>query len=283
MKKNLLKLASVLCLIALVMGLAAGCDRSPGTSPVANPLVTIEDPSVFESENYGMAIRQGNTELLNAVNAVLTQMIERGYIDQIATKHILGEELDVAGFQIDPVAFTGQTVTDGFLTMATNAEFAPFEFRSNAPGAVDGVYGIDVDIAREIANALGLQLRVEDMEFTSIIPAVQTGLVDIGIAGMTITAERALSVDFSIPYYTAAQVIIAREDRGITSAADLNGLRVGVVIGYTGDIIVSGMDGVAQIVRSNSGIESVMELISGRVDAVVIDRAPAEAMILQHQ
>ena len=279
--KKFLKLTAMLCVIAMLAVFVVGCGACESETQ-DNTLVVIEDAAVFESENYGMAVRLGNTELLDAVNAVLAQMIERGYIDAIATKHILGEDLDMSTFQIDPVEFTGETVVEGYLTMGTNAEFRPFEFRSNAPGAVDGVYGIDVDIARTIANALGLQLRVDDMEFISIIPAVQTGMIDIGIAGMTITEERAQSVDFTIPYYTAAQVIVARADSEITSAADLVGLRVGVVIGYTGDIVVSGMDGIEEIVRSNSGVESIMELINNRVDAVVIDRAPAEAMVLQH-
>jgi len=281
--KNFLKLTAVLCAIALVAVLAIGCGPAENEEQgTVYPLITIEDSTAFESENYGMAMRLDNNELLEAVNAVLTQMIARGYIDQIASKHILGTELDVMTLQVSAVEFTGETATEGYLTMGTNAEFPPFEFRSNAPGAVDGVYGIDVDIARVIAGALGLELRVSDMEFTSIIPAVQTGLIDIGIAGMTITEERAQSVNFSIPYYTAAQVIIARANSGIARATDLVGFTVGVVIGYTGDLIMSEMEGV-EIVRSNSGVESVMELINGRVDAVVIDRAPAEAMVLQHQ
>ncbi|MCL2837810.1 MAG: transporter substrate-binding domain-containing protein [Oscillospiraceae bacterium] len=186
-------------------------------------------------------------------------------------------------FNITPVDFDGETANDGFLTMGTNADFAPFEFASNSPWSVDRVDGIDVRIAGLIAEALGLELRVSDMDFGAIIPAVQAGTVDIGIAGMTITAERAENVNFTTAYYTASQVIIAREDNEIESAADLVGLRVGVVVNYTGDIIVSDMDGVTEIIRSNSGVESVLELVNGRVDAVVIDRAPAEAMIAQHQ
>jgi len=271
--KKIMKLTAVLCAIALVAVFAVGCTAEPQD----NTLMVVEDTSAFEREEYGMAIAQGNDELLTAVNAVLAQMIERGYISYIAAKHTEGMELPE--FQINPVEFAGETVVEGYLTMATNAEFAPFEFRSNAPGAVDGVYGIDVDIARVVANALGLQLRVEDMEFTSVVPAVETGMADIGIAAMTITEERALRVNFTIPYYLATQAIIARADSGITSAADLVGLRVGVVMGYTGDIVVTAMDGVAEIVRSNSGPEAVMELINNRVDVVVIDRAPAEAIV----
>ena len=185
-------------------------------------------------------------------------------------------------FSIDAVEFMGETVNAGFLTMGTNADFAPFEFASSSPWAVNNVDGIDVKIASLIAQALGLQLRVVDMPFDSIIPAIQAGQIDIGIAGMTIREDRLQNVDFTIPYYTAAQVIIAREDSEITNAADLVGLTVGVVVNYTGDFVVSEMDGV-EVVRSNSGVESVLELVNGRVDAVVIDRAPAEAMIAQHQ
>jgi len=175
----------------------------------------------------------------------------------------------------------GRLAEEGYLTMGTNAEFPPFEFRSNAPTAVDGVDGIDIAIARLIAEELGLQLRVVDMAFDSLIPAVQAGQSDVASAGMTITEERAQSVNFTVAYYTAAQVIVAAEGTTIASAADLEGLTVGVVLGYTGDIAVSRMDDV-EVIRSNSGVESILELVNGRVDAVVIDRAPAEAMIAQH-
>ena len=172
-----------------------------------------------------------------------------------------------------------QTVNPGFLTMATSADFPPFQFRSNAPHAIDGVDGICVAIAAIIAQELGLQLRIVDMEFTDIIPTVQAGQVDIGMAAMTITEERALSVDFTIPYYTDSQVILARAGAAIQSATDLAGLHVGVVHGYTGDWVVSNMEGIGEIVRLNSGAEAFTQLYARNIDAVVIDRIPAKSAV----
>jgi len=172
------------------------------------------------------------------------------------------------------------------LIMATNAAFPPFQFRSDFENAVDGVAGICVAIARIIANELGKELRVVDMSFSEIIPAVMAGQVDIGMAGMTITEARAQNVDFSIPYYTASQVIITHENSGIQSAADLVGTRVAVVLNYTGDFIASDMydmNEIAGIVRVNSGIHTMLELMAGRADAVILDKTTATMFVEQNE
>jgi ABC-type amino acid transport substrate-binding protein len=281
MKKSL-KIIALLCAVCIMGAFVMAC------SDESVNLKIVEDTAVFETENYGMAIRQDNEEFVNAVNAVLDQMMARGYIDAIST--IYGGSLDATvepgQFVVDPVEFSGETVAEGFLTMGTNASFPPFEFIADddAAGSVDGVDGIDVAIARVIARALGLELRVSDMEFTAIIPSIQTGQVDIGIAGMTITDERRENVDFTRAYYTAAQVMIVGQDSEVTSAADLAGLRVGVVIGYTGDLRITylhdeGEIVVGDIVRLRSGVDLILELEAGRIDAVIIDRATAEALI----
>ena len=106
-----------------------------------------------------------------------------------------------------------KTVEDGKLHMATNAAFPPYEMTSDN----GGYEGIDVEIATKIAEKLGLELVVDDMEFTSIIAAVQSGKSDMAMAGMTVTDERKETVDFSIPYYTATQVMIVKEDSDIDS------------------------------------------------------------------
>jgi len=165
------------------------------------------------------------------------------------------------------------------LIMATNAEFPPFQFLSNAPTAVDGVDGICVAIAVLIAEELGKELRIVDMEFTSIIPAVMAGYADIGMAGMTITEERSTVVNFTVAYYTNSQVILARADSGIQSAADLAGLRVGVILNFTGDFIVSGIDGIAEVARANDAQEALADLYNGRVDAIVIDGITARFFV----
>lgn len=162
----------------------------------------------------------------------------------------------------------------GELIMATNAAFPPFEF-TTSNGLVGEYDGIDIAIAQKIAEKAGKTLKVSDMEFDGIIAAVSTGKVDMGIAGMTVTEERKNNVDFSDPYYVAEQVIVVPEDNtDITSAEDLkNGKKVGVVIGYTADNIVT--DDLAldegNIVRANRGIDVVQDVKNGRLDAVVID------------
>jgi len=170
-------------------------------------LVIVEDTVAFSNENYGIAINKDNTELLTAVDAILEQMIASGYIEQIVTRFTVGGEL--TDFVVDG-NFDVTTINDGYLIMGTNAAFPPFEFRSDAEYAVDGVAGVDVEIAKVIASALGLTLRVVDMEFGAIILSLQSNEIDLGIAGMTIRPDRAELVNFSIPYYTASQVIIAR-------------------------------------------------------------------------
>ncbi len=165
------------------------------------------------------------------------------------------------------------TEAGGELIMATNAAFPPFEF-TTSNGLVGEYDGIDIAIAQKIAEKAGKTLKVSDMEFDGIIAAVSTGKVDMGIAGMTITEERKNNVDFSDPYYVAEQVIVVPEDSNIASAEDLkNDKKVGVVIGYTADTIVTedlALDE-ANIVRANRGIDVVQDVKNGRLDAVVID------------
>ncbi len=120
----------------------------------------------------------------------------------------------------------------GVLVMATNAEFPPYEYYEGGE-----VVGIDADIARAIAEDMGMELKIEDMAFDSIIAAVQSGKADFGAAGMTVTEDRLASVDFSDTYAEAKQVIIVKEGSEVKSADDLAGKTVGVQLGTTGDIL----------------------------------------------
>ncbi|MEG1847556.1 MAG: transporter substrate-binding domain-containing protein [Lachnospiraceae bacterium] len=175
----------------------------------------------------------------------------------------------------DTVA-TGETA-GGKLVMATNAEFPPYEYHEG-----DKVVGIDADIAAAIAAELGMELEIEDMQFDSIIAAVQSGKADIGVAGMTVTPDRLTSVSFSTPYTTAAQVIILTEDSEIATPDDLTGKSIGVQLGTTGDIYVEDVEG-ATIERYNKGFEAVQALQQGKIDAVVIDREPAKVFVSENK
>ncbi len=169
---------------------------------------------------------------------------------------------------------TGMTVKDGVLTMATNAYFPPYEYYDG-----EEVVGIDADIAAAVADKLGLELQIEDMEFDSIITAVQTGKADMGLAGMTVTEERKESVNFSDSYATGIQVIIVTEDSDIATVDDLAGKKIGVQLATTGDIYSKDDFGEENVEEYNKGADAVMALIQGKVDAVIIDNEPAKSFV----
>lgn len=169
---------------------------------------------------------------------------------------------------------TNMTVNDGVLTMATNAYFPPYEYYEG-----DDIIGIDADIARAIADKLGLELKIEDMEFDSIITAVQTGKADIGLAGITVTEDRKRSVNFSDSYATGIQVVIVREDSGIESIDDLDGKMIGVQLMTTGDIYATDDYGEEFVEQYNKGADAVMSLVQGKINAVIIDNEPAKNFV----
>lgn len=121
--------------------------------------------------------------------------------------------------------------TDGKLTMATNAYFEPWEYYDG-----ENIVGIDPEVARAIADKLGLELEIMDMDFDSIITAVSAGKADMGMAGMTVTEERQKNVDFSQTYASAVQAIIVPDGSDIKTADDMEGKKIGVMQGFTGDL-----------------------------------------------
>ena len=171
------------------------------------------------------------------------------------------------------------TVEDGKLHMATNATFPPYESIAD-----DGTFeGIDVDIADKIAEKLGLELVVDDMEFGSIITSVQTGKEDIAMAGLTVTDERKQNVDFSDSYATGVQVVIVPEDSDIKSIDDLQGKLIGCQESTTGYAYCSDDYGEDMVTAFPSGTNAVQALLTGKIDAVVIDKQPAEAYVAQNE
>lgn len=165
----------------------------------------------------------------------------------------------------------------GKLVMVTNAEFPPYEYREN-----NEIVGIDADIAKAIADKLGMELEIEDMAFDSLIPAVQSGKADFTAAGMTVNEDRKKNVDFTDTYAEAAQVIIVTEDSEVKTPADLAGKKIGVQTGTTGDIYADDIEG-ADITRYNKGMEAVLALTQGKLDAVIIDREPAKVFVKENE
>ncbi len=161
---------------------------------------------------------------------------------------------------------------ENVLIMATNAEFPPYEYYQGQE-----IVGIDVEIARAVAQSMGMELAVEDMAFDSIIPALLSGKADIGAAGMTVTEERQASVDFTDTYVTASQAIIIKADNTeIAGPADVEGKVIGVQLGTTGDLYAS--DVTQTVERYNKGFEAVQALSQGKIDAVIIDDQVAKAL-----
>jgi polar amino acid transport system substrate-binding protein len=166
------------------------------------------------------------------------------------------------------------TKEEGFLNIATNAEFPPYEYKED-----DGFAGIDIEIAGAIAEELGLELKVNDVEFGSIIGGVQTGKYDMGIAGMTVTEERLESINFSDSYATGIQVVIVKEDSEIASVDDLEGKKIGVQQDTTGDIYCVDDFGDENVTEFKTGADAVQALVAGKVDCVVIDNEPAKSYV----
>ncbi|MDD3571152.1 MAG: transporter substrate-binding domain-containing protein [Lachnospiraceae bacterium] len=164
------------------------------------------------------------------------------------------------------------------LVMATNAAFPPYEFYEGTD-----VVGIDAEIAAAIAEKLGMELKIEDMEFGSIITAVQGGKADMGMAGMTVNEERLVNVDFSNSYATGYQVVIVKNGSEIKTPDDLANKSIGVQESTTGDIYITDDYPNADVQRYNKGTEAVQALIQGKVDAVVIDREPAKVFVEQNE
>ena len=163
------------------------------------------------------------------------------------------------------------TVEAGKLTMATNATFPPYEMTTDA-GTIEG---IDVDTAQAIAEKLGLELQIDDMDFDAALLSVQQGKADIAMAGITVTDERMAVMSFSDSYATGIQSIIVPEGSDIASPDDLAGKKIGTQRGTTGYIYCSDDFGEDSVVAYDSGLTAVQALNNGQVDAVVIDNAPA--------
>lgn len=173
------------------------------------------------------------------------------------------------------------------IVMFTNAEFAPFEYFEG-----EKIVGVDVDIAAEIAKDLGKELKVEHIDFASIVPAVQAGKADFGAAGMTITPERSEEVDFSIPYVESIQHVIYKKGQEVNSMDVLKGKKIGVQLGTTGDLSITDAinldDGAlkgsgAEVKTYKSALEAAQDLLAGRLDNVVIDKLTAEEIVKNNE
>lgn len=189
-----LKQGKIDCVIIDEQPAIAFCDK--------NPELTILEED-FALEEYAICFAKENTELKEKVNAALSELKAEGILDMITANYI-GDDTKGTCPYVSP---EGTDRSNGTLIMATNATFEPYEFYKDQT-----VVGIDAEMAQAVADKLGMELKIEDMEFDSIINAVTSGKADMGVAGLTVTEDRLKSVDFSDPYTTATQVIIVRKD-----------------------------------------------------------------------
>ena len=167
-----------------------------------------------------------------------------------------------------------KTIESGKLIMSTNAAFPPYEMVAD-----DGSFeGIDVEVAGAIAEKLGLELVVDDMDFDAALLAVQQNKSDIVMAGVTVTEDRQLVMNFSDSYATGVQVVIVKEGSDVT-LDNLGEKMIGTQRGTTGYIYTSGDYGDDHVTAYDNGASAVQALINGQVDCVVIDSAPAEAFV----
>jgi len=260
------KLIALVLVLVTVLALSA-CGQKKVTLKILDTEYALED--------YAICIAKENTALLDKVNKALADLTADGTAQKIVDKYISGKD--------HGLTFQANAEGKEELVMATNAYFPPYEFYDGGK-----IVGIDAEMAAAIADKLGMKLVIEDTEFGSIIGGVQTGKYDMGMAGMTVSEERLQSVNFSTSYATGVQVVIVPEGSEIATVDDLlnpeKNYKVGVQQDTTGDIYMSssyedGGVGEANVVRYKSGNEAVQALITGKVDAVVIDQEPAKSYV----
>ncbi len=227
----------------------------------------------YAVEDYAIAFSKDNKDLSTKVNAALEELIEDGTVQKIVDKYISGTAHDL---ELQANA-EGKDV----LTMATNAEFPPYEYHEG-----DAIVGIDAEVAAAIADKLDMKLVIEDMAFDAILPAVEGGKADMGMAGLTVTEDREKQVDFSTSYATGVQVVIVPEGSEITSVDDLfaegANTTIGVQNATTGDLYAT-WDiedaGLGTVERFNKGADAIQALVAGKIDCVIIDVEPAKAFV----
>lgn len=179
-----------------------------------------------------------------------------------------GDDAGEAGFT---------TVEEGKLIMSTNAAFPPYEMTTDD----GGFEGIDVEIAQAIAEKLGLELQIDDMDFTAALEAVQSGMSDMAMAGITVNEERLAVMDFSDTYATGVQVVIVKEGSDVT-LDNLGEQLIGVQNGTTGWQFCSDDFGDDHVAAFDNGITAVQALVNDQVDCVVIDQGPAEVFVSEN-
>ena len=275
------KLVSLVLAAMMVLSLAAcGGNESSNNEPTVAKVIDVE----LTQEQYAFGVRKDDPELLELVNLVVEDMLSNGKFEEICNNYFGdGEPQGVLSAELG--------ASDNQLLVATNAEFAPFEYKEG-----EAYYGIDMEVAAYLAEELGKQLVIVNMDFDAVCLSVSQGKADIAMAGLTINAEREELVTFSLPYYDAAQKLVVKADNtefdGCASAADIeailnekgDAIKIGVQNGTTGQFYVMGDEGwgfpgfEAECVGYKNGSLAIQDMLNGNIDYVIIDSAPAAAI-----
>ena len=282
MKKKLLSLALVAAM-ALSVVACGGKEEAAETPAEAAVTAKVIDVELTE-EQYAYGVDKNQPELLEEVNAFIAEIKENGTFDEICD-HYFGDGEPVAVESAEEDASKDQ------LVVATNAEFAPFEYMEG-----DKYYGIDMEIAKALADYLGQELVIVNMSFDAVCLSVGQSKCDIAMAGLTITEERKEVVNFSESYYNAAQKIVvpsnntefdecaAAEDVAAILNEKDDTTKVGFQAGTTGQFYTEGdadwgFDGyAAEAIGYDNGSLAVQDMLNGNLDYVIIDAAPAVAI-----
>ncbi len=290
------KIIAVLLTLVLVVGAFAACGgnteetTAPGgeeTTAAATEMLKVIDIALT-SEEYGFAVKKGNTELLGQLNAFLAKVKNDGTYEAIMNKYF-GDGTPEGVV----IADTAVGAKENQIVIATNAAFPPFEYVEG-----DKYYGVEIELMALFAKEIGKNLAINDMEFDSVCTAVAEGTCDIGASGLTITETRKEILDFTDPYYNASQkIIVAATDTTFDACtkvedveAVLKGLAEGTKIGYqtgtTGAYYIDGdadwgFEGYANIegVGYTSGAFAVQDILNNNISCVIIDEAPANSLV----
>ncbi len=278
MKKTILSILIVAMIVVSAIGMMACINNNKDTNKVK--VVEIQ----LTEEEYAIGVKKGNTELLGQINEAMDALKADGTVDAIMQKYFAGDK-------VEGVVSAKKDSSKNQLVVATNAEFAPFEYKMGEKFA-----GIDMEIAKAIADKLGKELVIDDMQFDAVVTSVGTGLADMAIAGLTVTPKRAESVDFTKAYYQASQQLVVKA--GDTTfdecktAQDvenvlkgLTGKKAGFQNGTTGQYYVkgdeswgfAGFSNITAVGYDNAGL-AVKDMLNGKIDIVVVDQMPAKSI-----
>lgn len=281
-----MKLAKKVFVAVLATALAitcfAGCSNS-GDQTNAQAKVKVIDIELT-NEEYAFGVDKNQPELMEEANALIQEIKENGQLDEICNHYFAdGTPVGVTSAEEDS--------SKDQLIVATNAEFEPFEYKQG-----DTFYGIDMEIAQLLADRLGKELVIKDMQFDAVLLSVQQGKSDIGMAGLTVSEERQQQVDFTESYYAASQKLIVKGDDttfdDCQTAEDVvkilnsfdSSVNIGGQNGTTGQSYVQGSEDLgfpglnATFTGYSNGSLAVQDLINGGVQYVIIDAAPAAAI-----